>query len=44
MKITSVEDIAKIIATNWADWRSFIGKARKVIEYLKSKREEDLFL
>jgi len=43
MKALSEEAIAKIIATNYADWESFIGKAKKVIRYIKSKKEKDLF-
>ena len=43
MKALSEEAIAKIIATNFADWEAYRGKARKVIEYIKSKKEKDLF-
>ncbi len=42
MTIT-VEAIAKIIAVNYADWRAYLGKAKKVLDYIKSEREKDLF-
>jgi len=33
-----IETIARLMATNEADWESFKGKAEKVIEYYKEKR------
>jgi len=42
MKV-AIEAIAKIIAINYADWRAYLGKAKKVLDYIKSKREKDLF-
>ena len=42
MKIT-VEEIAKVIAGNYVDWKSYTGKAQKVLDLIKSKREKDLF-
>jgi hypothetical protein len=36
-KDKEVEIIARLIATNEADWESFKGKALKVVDYYKRK-------
>lgn len=40
MKIT-IDEIAKLIAGNYDDWREYRGKAKKVIKYIKSKKKFD---
>ena len=41
-----VEEIAKVIAGNYADWKSYTGKAEKVIKYIEDKqnKQKDMFL
>jgi len=40
----SVEEIAKIIATNYCDWQAYIGKAQKVIDYIEKEKRKDMDL
>lgn len=39
----TVQAIAKLIAGNWADWPAYMGKAKKVVEYIKKNKQKDLF-